>query len=402
MKEKIKKLDTRLGAMLWIAWVILLGVSYLLAVRITAPEYETVSSIDPIPYEYQTEDGDRIESTYYYTWYHKDFKSPKAILYDPQTDRTRDIKDEYYHKAVTLMGESQYNGIIHHAKWVWFAILTILCSILAAIYGDRLRDRIVCNRIKKKPDFLSCTYFLYSDRSESTKKEIRNLIPLVADAYIASRKSELEKKFSPKLFNLVMLWLGIVKSTGSTTIYYRHYFEDKLIDQKQFLSNYADYLKRKRGIIPGVESSITYTENCLCHDYIDIPKLANNPAYAECITSQLNKLFAEIMGSEIFKFASSTYNYTMKVRTYIRNSTTYFSWDDKISKGKKYPGTLIEVSIDRFILSKDGEDNTMWNCYLEPVSTYKSTEDDFNLTDFYTNMVVHTLDNLKDTFTAKK
>lgn len=401
MKEQIKKFDGKLETLLWVTWIILVGLSYLLAVKISAPKYEVVDTVSPISYTIETEDGDRVDSKLYYCWMHEFFKSPKAVFYDPKYDEMKRIKDKFYHESVMKMGESEYSGIIYHAKWMWFVIFVIIASILVAVYGDRLRDRLVCNRIKKLPDFLSCTYFLFSDRSKSTKKEIMSLIPLVADSYIESRKYELERKFSPALYNLVMFWLSLIKLSGSTTIAYQHVFKDELIEPKKYFNNLLDFYNSKRGIIPEAESYINSLREYLTNDYVSYPKLTNNVSYTSSITTQLNKLFTEIMGSEIFRFQESQFFSTMRVTTVLRNSTKYYTWSGSSWSGKRLPGICINVYIERNMGSnKDGK-NTMWYDVLLPVSTYKSTDEEFKLEDFYTNMVVQTLDTLNNTLTKE-
>lgn len=394
MKEKIKKLDKRLTTVLWIVWVVLVVASYFLAVKLTAPKYEIVNPEDAVEYTFETEDGDRVESVYYFAWQHDFLQSPKVVFRDDKYDKTVGVKDEYYQSVVSKIDKSKYSGIIYHAKWIWFGLFFILSSILVAVYGDKLRDRFICNKIKKNPDFLSCTYFLYDGRSESTKKEIQSLIPKVAGSYIDSRKVELQKQFSPALYQLVSIWLGTIKYSGSTTILYRHIFKNELVNQKEYLKRLINYWDRKRGIDPKAEEYIEYDKGLLNKEFVDFPILNNKNSYTSSITKQLNELFTKVMGSEIFKFEDSLLISGITVETTLENAVKYFSWSGSSYSGKDFPGIKIRVSVLNSFGKSGDKREVLWSDVLSPVTTYTVSDDDFKVEDLYSNMIVQTLDTL--------
>lgn len=394
MKEKIKKLDKRLTTVLWIVWLVLVVASYFFAVKLTAPKFEIVNPEKAVEYTFETEDGDRVESAYYLAWQHDFLKSPKVVFRDDRYDKTIGVKDEYYQSVVSKIDKSKYSGIIYHAKWIWFGLFFILSSILVAVYGDKLRDRFICNKIKKNPDFLSCTYFLYDGRSESTKKDIKSLIPKVAGSYIDSRKVELQRQFSPALYQLVSIWLETIKYTGSTTIHYGHKFKNELVNQKEYLNRLISYWDRQRGFDPKAEQYIEYDKGLLNKDYVDFPVLNNKRSYTSSITQQLNELFTKIMGSEIFKFDDCRFGEGLTVETTLENNVKYFSWSGSSYSGKEFPGIQIRVKVLNSFGKSGDERDVLWSHVLFPVTTYSVADDDFKVEDLYGNMIVQTLDTL--------
>lgn len=400
----IKQLDNVLDVSLWGIAIILVVLSWFVAEWITAPEYEPVTSEVAIPYSFETDDGDRIESTYGLAWQHKGFSSPVPVAYDPEYDKMVQFKEEYVESYKAQMPESEYSGILYHMFWVWFLILAIGSCVLVIWLGPNIRDRILCNHIKKSPKFLDCTYFLFHDRSAATEAEVRKLVPAAAASYISANRYSLERRFSPMFFNLMMNWMQVIKSTASTTLNYTYRFQNQLTDQKSYLNSLIHYWDSQRGIDPNADACKESCERMLQKQYVPMPAISDSGTYAHSVTGQLKKLFTEIMGAEVFSFSAvqqiSNMHYPNRiyVTTRLLNTTEGFTWSGEAWQGYIFPGIRIVFTISHYV---DGKEVVLWARDLPPKCNYRAQDSEFSEKNLYTNMVVQTIDtfteNLKKT-----
>lgn len=392
----IKKLDNYLDFSLWLIAIVLIILSWFVAKWITAPDYEPVISDVAIPYSFEKDDGDRIESTYGLAWQHNSFLSPVPVAYDPEYDKVASFKVEYLEIYKAKMPESRYGGILYHMFWIWFLVLAIGGCVLVIWLGPKVRDRILCNRIKKSPRFLDCTYFLFHDRSASTIAEVRELVPATASAYLLDNKKVLEEKFSPAFFELIMNWMQVIRSTTSTTLTYTCRFQNQLIDHIAFLKERVNYWDNQRGIKPNADTYKEEWEKLLENKFVSLPPISDSSTYTRSVTEQLKKLFAEIMGSEVFSFCAapqiSNIHYPNRIYVTIRlfNARNIFKYTgDSPLKEYSFPGIKIEFTISHYV---DGNERVLWSRVLPPKCTYRCQPMEFDVNDLYANMVVHTID----------
>jgi len=404
----IKRLDSLLDAALWIAAILLVVGSWFMAEKLTAPEYEPVPSDFAISYTFETSDGDRVESAYGLAWYHKSFSAPVPVAYDQQYGRMATFKDEYVEKYRAMMSPSEYPGFWYRMFWVWFILLSVACVAIVIILGPMLRDWILCTQIKKNPKFTDCTYFLFSSRSDSTTKAIRKLVPGCAVKYLRDNKRTLEKRFNERFYKLIMDWMNVIVHTASTSIPFEYRFENKLKSHEEYIRGLLSYWNSRRGIDPKADDYIEELNARLNNNkYVPIPKIKDSDTYERSVVKQINKLFTEVMGTEIFSFHTDSIEDILHARfkgikpenriyvtITLQNSLNTFTWSGQAWSGYYFPGIEIAFTISHYV---DVKERILWSKTLTPKCTYRAKESDFSETALYTRMVVETVDSFTET-----
>lgn len=405
---KIKKIDQLLDVALWVIFILCILLSWVIASKATAPDYEIADSDYSEQYIYETADGERITSTYYLAWDHKKaYVSPDLVVYDPTNGKVEYFKPEYLEKYKAMAGETKYSGLWHHIFWVWFIGISAICGFIIFIYGQDVRDKILVNVLRgRKDQFLELTYFLYNTgRDASARREVQKMLPAAARLYVMQNHSTLARKFSEKFYNVLIGWLNLIARTGSTTIPYVYQFESKVIQMQPYLDNLIRYWDTQRGINPNADENIDYLRKLKTRDFVTLPTLIEQSSYETSVTAQLNKMFADIMGSEVFTFqAESGYlaayhsisrgEKVVVKTTLLNDASRTFTWSGSKCAGKTFPGICVFFSVD---IVKGDQVTNLWKGDLLPVCNYTSTDDDFSESDLYKNMVIHTIDTFVST-----
>lgn len=405
---KIKTLDKILDVCLWVIFGFCVLASWFIAKAITAPDYELVNTDFTMEYEFQTDDGERVNSVYQLAWEHVNvYRTPIPVAYDSKYKKVVYFKEGYIEKYKAIMPESKYIGLHRHVFWVWFIGLSVIFGIILLIYGSNCRDWILYYRIKNGDvSFLDMSFFLYNtDRNDKVRVKVMALVPRAAEKYVRDNRYSLSRKFSPNFYNVLIKWLEVIASTGSTTIPYEYVFENKLIQMQEYLKNEINYWDTRRGVNPNADAIIRNLCNKQTKDYVTIPHLCELPSYRTSVTEQLKKMFADVMGAEVFTFQpSSTFNsqiYALRsgsrvvVRTMLCNDADRtFTWGGSAYQGMKLPGIRVIFSVD---IVKGGTTTRLWEGNLQPVCNYTATDANFKLEDLYNNMVVHTIDTFVST-----
>lgn len=404
----IKKIDEILDISLWIVFALCIALSWIIAKIITAPDYELADSDFSEQYIYETEDGERITSNFYLAWDHKNsYIHPDLVVYDPTNCKVEFFKPEYLEKYKSMASESKYIGLWHHLFWVWFIGLSLIFGILIGIYGPDLRDVILVRILRgRRNQFLELSYFLFNtSRLQSARREVQSMIPAAAKQYVIQQRRSLSCRFSEKFYNVLIGWLNVISRTGSTTIPYTYQFENKLIQMQQYLTNLINYWDTQRGINPDADSIISYYRALKSKDFVEIPLITKQDGYEKSVTAQLNRMFVDIMGSEIFTFQADSYFLSafhairsgerVVVKTILYNDASKtFKWSGSHHAEEAFPGIRVFFTVD---IIKGTQVTNLWQGDLEPVCNYTSTDEDFSEADLYNNMVIHTIDTFVST-----
>lgn len=410
---KIKRIDQLLNVSLWVIFLLCVALSWVVADKISAPDYELAESEYAEPYTYETDEGERVTSTYYLAWYHKkSYVNPDLVVYDPSNGRAEFFKPEYLEKYKAMAAESNYKGLWHHLFWVWFIVLSLGFGIVICLYGPDLRDKILARILRGRRDqFLELSYFMFdTDRCASARQQVRAMIPSAAKQYILKNHYYLSRKFSEKFYEVLVGWFNVIARTGSTTIPYTYQFENHLTQMQSYIEFLIKYWDTKRGIDPKADDNINYLRKLQEKKYVTIPTITEDRSYETSVTNQLNKMFADIMESEVFTFkAQSGYASALHgvgrrekvvVKTALYNDVSKsFTWSGSSCSGMVFPGIRVFFTVD--IVRGDDVTN-LWRGDLEPVCNYTSKDEDFSESDLYSNMIVHTIDTFVSTMKKAK
>lgn len=391
----IKKFDERFDIALWILALLFGGLSWWCAYSITAPQYEKADSNERFPYEYTASDGDKIESYYELAWDHSGY-SPKLVVHDFRNDKTNGLKDEYLAEYLETIPASAYKGWWYHIFWVWLSAFVVIELLFVFVVGQRVRDLFLYRKLIKKPTFTDCSYFLFHDRY-AHKEDVENLLPQTAPAYIIAKRAELEKKYSPKLVSLVISTLNTIARQHSTKVKYFYTLKNAVEPQLAYLNDCQEYWRTQRGVDPEAQEMIDFIEERKNAKYADFPEFGGEEEYQPTLTGQLNKIFTNLMGSEVFKFEAckSTYAEAMRkegmlfVDIVLKNTTSRFTWGDTTSL--YYAGIKVYFCIYVF---ENGQKTILWEGYLPADSNYTATDEEFSITALYKNMIHTTIDSL--------
>ncbi len=405
---KIKQIDRLLDISLWVIFLLCVLLSWKISKKITAPDYELAESDYSEQYTYETEDGERITSTYYLAWYHKKcYIHPDLVVYDPSNGKVQYFKPEYIEKYKAMASESNYTGLWRHIFWVWFIGLSLVCATIIVVFGQDLRDKIlVCILRGRKDQFLELTYFMYNTgRCSSARSEVQAMLPAAAKQYVLENRYNLSRKFNEKFYNVLIGWLNVIVRTGSTTIPYTYKFENKLIQMQPHLDYCINYWDKQRGIIPNADNIIKQLRDMKSKNFMEIPTITENDSYKTSVTDQLKKMFTEIMGSEVFTFQADL-GYLAEidalrrgervvVKTVLYNDEyNTFTWSGTSCKGMTIPGIRVFFTVD---IINGNEVTNLWKGYLPPVCNYSTKDDNFSALDLYNNMITHTIDTFVST-----
>lgn len=394
----IKKFDSNFDIALWIIFIVLGIASWFLCKNLSAPEYERVDNPIVKAYTYTDDDGDVVESQYEAVWHHKSFSSPRIMLYDESRDKGLKIRDEYLPEYQSQMPESRYGAFFYRWFWVMF-ILFVIVSAFAVYYGGgALRDTILYNKIKSDPTFADVAYFLYTDRV-CKRDDVRALIPATIDNYINTKTPQLQKKYSPTFVNLIINLLYAIKSQNDTKIkFYLTYLENTK-DQLEYLKMLSAYWASPERTHPDAAKYRERVDFLRQKKYIKIESTVTPQEVAEIVTRQLNKLFTDIMGSEVFSFQAyesemmETWkvNGSIFVKVETENTPRTFTWSGEGYKDIEFPGIDIRVTIYHYVQK---EKKILWNKLLEPKCTYKA--ETLKISDLYDNMIKKTLESFDE------
>lgn len=394
----IKKFDSNFDTALWIIFIALGIASWFLCKNLSAPEYERVDNPIVKSYTYTDDDGDVVESQYEAVWYHKNFSSPSIVLYDGSRDKAFEIKDEYLPEYESLMPESRYGAFFYRWFWVMFALFVIVAGLVVYYVGGALRDTILYNKIKSNPTFADVAYFLYTDRV-CKRDDVRALIPATIDSYIKNQIPQLAKKYPQSFVNLVISLLCEIKRQNDTKIKFFLQYLENTKDQLEYLKVLSAYWASPERTHPDAAKYRERVDFLRQKKYIKIESTVTPQEVAEIVTRQLNKLFTDIMGSEVFSFQAyeSTMldnfklNGSIFVKVETENTPRTFTWSGDGYKDIEFPGIDVRVTIYHY---DSKEKKILWNKLLEPKCTYEA--ETLKISDLYDNMIKKTLESFDE------
>lgn len=400
-----KKLDQILDATLWLIAIALVIVSWFSAESLTAPDYEPVKSAYHEEYQYEKEDGERVTGYYDLAWEHKSvFKKPLPVIYDSSRNLAYNIKDEYIEQYRAMMPPSEYSGFWHRMFWGWFILFSVICCVIVIMWGPDVRDHILYSWFRKQPSpkFVDLTYFLYYDRKDSIAGKIRAMVPAAATKYISEHRTEMERKYSPEFYNIIMRWMTMIRATGSTSIPFCYSFVNNLVQQQTFIDTCLEYWESRRGIDSYADNNIAVLKANKKKDFVTIPKISCTDTIRNSVVNQLKSMFAEILGNPIFNFyitpdyMKSFYkNNLIIVETLLINEIDRtFTTKAARYENQTFPGIRIKFTV---YYAENGQRVPLWSKYLDPVCDYSAPEDDFNANDLYGRMVINTIDTFVET-----
>lgn len=394
----IKKFDSNFDTALWIIFIALGIASWFLCKNLSAPEYERVDNPIVKAYTYTDDDGDVVDSQYEVVWYHESFSSPRIMLYDESRDKAFEIKDEYLPEYQSLMPESRYGAFFYRWFWVMFALFVIVSAVAVYYVGGALRDTILYNKIKSNPTFADVAYFLYTDRV-CKRDDVEELIPETIDNYIKNQIPQLAKRYPQSFVNLVTSLLCEIKRQNDTKIKFFLQYLENTKDQLEYLKVLSAYWASPERTHPDAAKYRERVDFLRQKKYIKIESTVTPQEVAEIVTRQLNKLFTDIMGSEVFSFQAyeSTMldnfklNGSIFVKVETENTPRTFTWSGDGYKDIEFPGIDIRVTIYHY---DSKEKKILWNKLLEPKCTYEA--ETLKISDLYDNMIKKTLESFDE------
>lgn len=394
----IKKFDSNFDTALWIIFIALGIASWFLCKNLSAPEYERVDNPIVKAYTYTDDDGDVVDSQYEVVWYHESFSSPRIMLYDESRDKAFEIKDEYLPEYQSLMPESRYGAFFYRWFWVMFALFVIVAGLVVYYVGGALRDTILYNKIKSNPTFADVAYFLYTDRV-CKRDDVRALIPATIDSYIKNQIPQLAKKYPQSFVNLVISLLCEIKRQNDTKIKFFLQYLENTKDQLEYLKVLSAYWASPERTHPDAAKYRERVDFLRQKKYVKIESTVTPQEVAEIVTRQLNKLFTDIMGSEVFSFQAyeSTMldnfklNGSIFVKVETENTPRTFTWSGDGYKDIEFPGIDVRVTIYHY---DSKEKKILWNKLLEPKCTYEA--ETLKISDLYDNMIKKTLESFDE------
>lgn len=397
---KLKQIDKVFDYCLWGVFALAVIFSYLKKDAFSAPKFEIANTEYTLPYQYETEDGERINSCYYLAWKHDGFAfSPDVVAYDPSNGKWSEFKDEYIDENKAKMSESKYS-FWQRIGWVYFGIYVILSALIVYFVGGWIRDFILYNIVKKRNTFADASYYLYENRRGFTS-EVKKILISHIDEFIAVKQKELSAIYQPNFVHLIGQILTTIKETGDTRVKFYYSYFNNVEPQQEFLKKLAIYWESQIGKEPDAEKTRDAVNELRQRSYTDIKIKTDASDCAPIVTSELKKLFTKILGGEVFNFEAYQSAYATAshkpghifVTTTIRNTVSRFTWSGTEVSGKSIPGLTITFQIYHYV---KGQKIILWNRVLSPVCTYKA--ENLDLADLYENMITETIKSFPDSF----
>lgn len=396
---RLKKIDNIFDFCLWAIFIMSIVGAWFLAKSISAPKFEVARYDIKFPYEYTNEDGSTKESVYYLAWRHDQFSKPKVVVYDPSTGESQTFKDEYVEEYKAQMPESKY-AFWQRCFWVILIIFIVIAALITYFVGGYIRDAILYLITKRRYSFSDCAYFLYDDRMCFTN-QVKKLLVLTIDRYIATKKAFLDRKYNPAFVELIMQILTEIKVQQDTRVRFYYSYLDNTKRYVDYLKDLSLYWQSQIGKDPNAEKNQEYIDTLRQKDYVDFKLKYTASDFVGTVSVKLKELFTEVMGEEVFNFEAYKSEYAearkipgaIFVTTTIENSLNTFTWSGNDYSGKVFPGIAVRFTIYHY---KDGVKNVLWNRYLKPVCTYRAEDGSLDVSDLYNNMIRETINSFSE------
>ena len=393
---KIKKTDKALDVCLWIMFGLLTLGAFLFTRSIKAPSFEIVESSVKIPYVYSSEDGERFDSFYRLAYKHEAFAKPIVVAYDNATGLSATIKPEYVDSYKEQMPETAYP---FYTRWtlVILGLLVVVAAFFSYWVGGFFRDAILLIMLKGDPTFENCAYYLYEDRV-AFRPAAKKLIGANIRQYLRTKGNELYRKYNPEFAGLLLHILTSVAIKNDTEITYYLTFSNQTCDQKRYLSRLRSYWDGMIGKNANAEKNVKFLNEQLEKNFLQVNLLVDENDICAATNKQLNKLFTNILGSEVLKFYAYTNRYAKAAKfenfifvdITVRNHVNTFTWSGSaVPAGTLIPGLEIEFKIYHHV---KGEEKKLWDKYLRPVCSYRAKDEEFASSELYKKMVLDTID----------
>lgn len=402
---KIKTIDQGFDICLWIVFFVLVVGFWFLTKSISAPDFEVVNSDVQYPYEYTKDDGERVKSVYYLAWKHEQFSKPKVVIYDPTNGNWKEFKDEYVEKYKVLMPESQYS-FWQRCFWVFLVVFVILSALATVFIGGFIRDTVLYGIVKMNNSFSDCAYFLYYDRF-CFKKQASDIMLRTIDDYMLNKKEYLYKKYVASFADLIMNLLLRIKAQKTTKVKFYYSYLDNTKQHTEYLKDLSLYWQSQIGKNADAEKNQEFIDAQRQKKYVNFNINASASDFSYIVSSELKKLFVEVMGEEVFNFEACSGEYASAVKipgvifvtTTVENSLNTFTWSGKGYLNEHFPGVAVRFTIYHYL---NGQKKILWNKYLKPKCTYKAKEDALVISDLYKNMVEETIRSFPESLKSDK
>lgn len=400
---KAKFLDIFMNILGVALFLLLVVVSYVKVKDFCAPEFEVVDYAERIPYEYTDDEGIRRTSEYRVAWYHENFGKAYVAAYDPSTGKYAAFKDDYAIELKKVIPPSKYS-FIHRCFWGIFILLVAASAALIYFVGRYLRDILLYLFIRVVPSFTNCSYFLFTaDKRTCCVKSVEKLIPRSIHRYIRKEEKRLYKKYTAEFAGLVINMLRQIALQESTKIKFRLIYNEDLVLQHVYLAGLLNYWKGKIGQDKNAASNVEYLIRLQSYTYIPVGKIGfTAQSFEHEVSVQLKKLFAEVIGCEIFNFVADTSSRAqtneagcLYINIKVANSSKCFTWSgNEIPTGTYIPGLEVMFEIFHYV---GGEPKVLWRRYLSPECDYTAQKGCYNEKAMYRNMVAKTISLFYDT-----
>jgi hypothetical protein len=395
-----KKLDGVLDVALWVIFGLSVVAFFFICRSIKAPNFEVADTSIKIPYVYSSEDGERYNSYYVAAWKHERFSKPKVAVYDPRNGKSAEIKPEYIEEYKAKMPASKYP---FYTRWtaVIFGLLFIASAFFVYWVGGFFRDLILYMRLKSNPEFTECAYFLYEDRV-AFKKETQALISAGIGKYIDTKSDELLQRYNPTFVKLLIYILNRVRISHNTEVKYYLTYKNNTMDQDKYLARLRSYWDSQIGQDKNAESNVQLINKLMENTYTPIKLLVTEEDIVGAVNRQLNKLFTDVLGSEVLKFVGAESAYAKACKTpgaifidiNVSNHHQSFTWSgNSVPTGHHIPGLSVDFNIFHFV---NGVENVLWRRRLVPKCSYTANDNTFAMSELYKSMVIDTINTFEE------
>ena len=348
----------------------------------SAPKYEVVDLDLKWPYEFTTEDGQKISSYYVAAWH-----DGKAVAYDPTYDKASIFNPEYTNEITEKMPPSKYGTFSHWAgilSWVAFAIAGILIWVI----GIWLKELLLGIYASVTGKFADVAYFFKEDRwagnsfaKKAYQKEVGN--------YVTNKRKEIERKYQPESAKMLIGMLDYMRYAQSPQIPYLFSMKNYTMDQISYINRLLAHWETQIGINSNAENNINYLRSLRDKKYVSYSIFTKEEDVVATVSEQLNKVFERLLGEQVFSFSpyKKIWNPELKVEVELENSMKTFTWSGSEYSGQTFPGIDVRMKISR-------KGTLLWNVLLEPKCSY--TAEDMVVSDFYEAMIRQTIGTFSD------
>ena len=379
---KTKYVNNLLNVIIAIALVITSIYTWRYLDTFSAPEYEVVNLDLKFPYEFTSEDGQKIKSSYVPAWH-----NGTPVAYDSIYKRSTSFSEEYLNEITEKMPPSEYSFWARHALW-WIIVCIGIVVIVICLFGIVVKEFLLAIYASVTGNFLDAAYFFKEKRwagNAIAHKAFKNTV----NEYVSRKRSDIERHYQNQNARMLIEMLDYIRYTGSPRIPYLLTMTNKTKNQFAYIGQLINYWEQQIGKDPKAEGNINYLRELRTRNYAEYTIFTKDEDIHNTVSLQLDKIFERLMGEPVFSFEAYVRHFMpeLKVDIELTNSLTTFTID---SEGdKRFPGIDIIITISR-------KSNVIWHQLLSPKCNYTVEEGSFVASDMYETMIKQTIMTLSD------